>query len=142
MKDIYAETFSLTQGGRSTTVWVHRTPDTITGFWKSAQPNFDFRDSGHGNQFAWNPWGSHLSLYNDIGLVDTVGQGHAIDFSSADTSLLALIILGVNIRHLKVGDQGTGGLFFNHGHVLNPGSVTWEYQGRQLVRDWQIGPNE
>jgi hypothetical protein len=143
MRDLTVHSFLLTQDSNSTTIFVHKTPGKNSGFWKSAQPNRDFRDTGAHDQFYWTPtFFLGLQLFNDIGLTDTMGPGHEITFSNADESSRVLTMWNVPLGHLKRGDQGTARNWYSRGHVLSPGLLMWEYQGMEPVQGWQIGPND
>jgi hypothetical protein len=136
VKNKMCPTFSLTQGANSAIVSLFRIPGKRSGFWKSGQPNFDFRDTGHGNQYM-DAWGL-VTLYCDVGQVDSVGQGHTISLSNADDSSRMLMMAGVYLDTLKAGDQGSATMFFVHSHAFTPGLVNWEYTGMQMVKDWQV----
>ena len=136
MRNKSCATFELSQGTNSTTIWLYRIPGKRTGFWKSSQPSIDFRDTGHGNQYIGLP--GLVSLYNDIGQVDSGGQGHTITLPNADDSSRVLTLVGADLNSVKPSDKGAGTTYFVHSHVFTAGLIQWEYKGMEMVKDWQV----
>lgn len=132
---MYAHTFLLTQGDKSTTVWLHRT-ETTKGLWKSAQPSFDFQDTSDHDQFIWDSSTKIVIAANDIGLHDTGGAGHDIDFR--DTSSWAFRLNSVSLADLHRPASGDGVMYYAHSHILKQGAFDWEYQSQQLIKGWNV----
>jgi hypothetical protein len=135
-RTIQAKTFLLTQGTKSTTIWLARTPEKTTGFWKSEHPYSDFRDTGAHNQFIVRH-ACIVSLYNDIGLEDTVGQGHKTDFANAEGTSLVLTMT-VALASVTTGMRGWARIGLIRSNIFTPGDpAIWEYKGLEVVPGWQ-----
>jgi hypothetical protein len=135
--------FLLTQGAKTATICLHRTPSTDYGFWKSPKPA-DFRDTGHGDQFVWDRQIKWLLAFNDIGQTNTQKKGHPVGFGTGDGSTAAAFTLFqvpvITQASLK-GTKGEGVVNFIHSHTFSQGPLSWEYQGTDF-QDFQITADE